>query len=647
MVKAVRRSAGFLLFLAAMLLFLAALFFFDNKYTMKMPLPQGGVLTLTEESLSSDQPIFLIDDWQLSSGICPPGTVQSAQRTWIGEFSNYRLRNDPARSPFGSGTYRLQLAYTGADTLARLYFPDLCEEYILWWDDALISSGHASAQTGVLLTEGSHTLTLAVTAKSGYYAGMYFPGAIGSDRAVSRLVGVQSAVYEAAALIPLILALFCLCLWARTGSGLRGKFGFLCLGFCLSLSRYFLQLYPSALSPYRFLLSDLALYAMLYCALSLMLEAAGAERQWFSRPLRLISCVLPAVEIALYFCASAWADAIRLHGFLQNGYRIFLFVCLVSGGAAVGKHEDRICRWILCAGSALGLGLLLNLAGSNLFEPIYTLWQFEWCSLAMVVLFAVTMEEQNRKILLENETYQTHLKELVDERTHQLTCVLDERRAFFSDMAHDLKAPLSSLKAFITIIRTHGVGLDNELQFYLEQVERQQEEMSRRVGSLNELNAVDRLTAAPERVTAAELLQELNRVHSPEASVIGVHLIFPSDVPPLTILVQRKKLLLAFENLIYNALRFTPEGGVVRLCAEEDGERIRISVSDTGCGIPAEELPHVFQRFYMGQAGKATGGSGLGLYIAKAIVTELGGEISAQSEPGRGTTFTISLPLCK
>jgi len=100
-------------------------------------------------------------------------------------------------------------------------------------------------------------------------------------------------------------------------------------------------------------------------------------------------------------------------------------------------------------------------------------------------------------------------------------------------------------------------------------------------------------------------------------------------------------------NLMSNALRHTPTGGTITASAELRDERVLVSVRDTGTGIPAEDLPHVFERFYRADRSRAraTGGSGLGLTIARQIVEAHGGQIWAQSWLGAGSTFAFSLPL--
>lgn len=349
MSQSARRGVRFLLTLAGILVFLTIIFCFDNKYNTDMPLPQDGILSLREADFTGSSPVFLIDDWQICEGVHRPDEMQDTMRTWVGEFSNYRRYNKDSNKPLGSATYQLRLRYSGRETLARFYFPELCESYTLWWDGQVLAEGQASAQAAVLLTEGVHTLTVSITADSGYYAGMYFPGAVGSDAAIMRMVGIQTAVYGAVFLIPLVLALFCLLLWAQTGDRLRRCFGLFCLSFSLSLCHHFLQLWPNPLSPYRFLISDLALYAMFYFAVELTLLAAKKEALWFRRPLLLVSCILPAIEVLLYFSVPAWSGAAFLHGILQNGYRIFLFACLVFGGIGIWKQDNAVCRRIQCA----------------------------------------------------------------------------------------------------------------------------------------------------------------------------------------------------------------------------------------------------------------------------------------------------------
>ena len=160
-----KKNLPFLL-IPLIFLFLSVMFFYDNKYSIKAPMPQDNLLSLTEEQLQS-APIFLIDEWLISDGINAPGSNAPSMRTWIGEYSNYRRKNASDRSPYGSCTYQLQISYEGENTIAGLYFPDLCDEYLLWWDGTLIARGNARVHKNILLEQGTHTITLSITSDSG------------------------------------------------------------------------------------------------------------------------------------------------------------------------------------------------------------------------------------------------------------------------------------------------------------------------------------------------------------------------------------------------------------------------------------------------------------------------------------------------
>ena len=107
---------------------------------------------------------------------------------------------------------------------------------------------------------------------------------------------------------------------------------------------------------------------------------------------------------------------------------------------------------------------------------------------------------------------------------------------------------------------------------------------------------------------------------------------------------QPEKINILFENLIYNALKATPKDGSIHISGWIENGKICVDVEDSGCGISEEELPFIFQRFYVGEKNKDTG-TGLGLYIVNSIVAELGGTIKVWSALGEGTKFTVELPV--
>jgi two-component system sensor histidine kinase BaeS len=143
---------------------------------------------------------------------------------------------------------------------------------------------------------------------------------------------------------------------------------------------------------------------------------------------------------------------------------------------------------------------------------------------------------------------------------------------------------------------------------------------------------------------AAWLLEQAVQRHSVAAEQKGILLRTEAGQDPGAVLVDPERMAQVFDNLILNAFRYTPEGGQVVLLADSTPEGVRCQVRDTGAGIAAEDLPHIFNRFYRGdKARQQNGESGLGLAIARSIVEAHGGWITVESEVGKGSTFTITL----
>ena len=188
------------------------------------------------------------------------------------------------------------------------------------------------------------------------------------------------------------------------------------------------------------------------------------------------------------------------------------------------------------------------------------------------------------------------------------------------------------------------MGMDAELQGYLDQAEAKQREMARRLQGLSAVNALDKIQGERVRISVSEMLSEVYAAHHGEAEVQSVHLRVKRPGQDAFILAQPEKLDMLFENLIYNALRATPPDGSITVSARIQGDKALIAVADTGCGIPPEELPLIFRRFYVGGNNRETG-TGLGLYIVQSIVAELGGTIDVSSTVGKGTEFIMEFPL--
>jgi signal transduction histidine kinase len=212
-------------------------------------------------------------------------------------------------------------------------------------------------------------------------------------------------------------------------------------------------------------------------------------------------------------------------------------------------------------------------------------------------------------------------------------------------MAHELRTPLASLQSHLEAL-IDGVWQPDpaRLSGLHEEILR----INRMVADLEKLAHVEENAAGLERRSTdiCSLVEGIVRNVEPQFREKGVTLRSSAASPSVVRVVDPDKLSQAVINLLSNALKYTPPGGTVAVRVDDGSSGIRISVADTGVGIAAEDLPRVFERFYRADnsRSRATGGAGIGLSIARAIVEAHGGTINAASEPGRGSEFVISLP---
>jgi signal transduction histidine kinase len=221
------------------------------------------------------------------------------------------------------------------------------------------------------------------------------------------------------------------------------------------------------------------------------------------------------------------------------------------------------------------------------------------------------------------------------------------RRQMTADIAHDLRTPLSVINAYIDGLRD---GVFKPTPARLDAMHVEAQHLQHLVEDLRTLSLADAGELPIQRIPVAPrpLLERLAAAYAPQADASGVVLqvIAEPDLPD--ILADPERIIQVLGNLVTNALRYTPSGGQITLsgCRHADGA-VALAVQDTGYGIAPEALPHVFDRFYRGDRARnqQDNESGLGLAIARSIVTAHGGQIDVQSELECGTAFTVLMPV--
>jgi len=226
---------------------------------------------------------------------------------------------------------------------------------------------------------------------------------------------------------------------------------------------------------------------------------------------------------------------------------------------------------------------------------------------------------------------------------------LDELKSqFLSLVSHELRTPLTAIKGHADNLLGGFVGkLDERQEKRVERMSRNCERLVRMVEDLLNLSRIvaGRIEFNPAKLSLSSLVNETLFEFASFAKEKEVSLV--SECPPeLTVVADGDKLEETIINLLDNAIKFTPPGGKISVCVEEKGECVYIAVEDTGIGIPPESLSKIFDRFHQVQKEekRESEGMGIGLAIVKSFVELHGGEVSVQSEPEKGSRFTVKLP---
>jgi signal transduction histidine kinase len=234
-----------------------------------------------------------------------------------------------------------------------------------------------------------------------------------------------------------------------------------------------------------------------------------------------------------------------------------------------------------------------------------------------------------------------HLVRAFNEMASRLEANEQQRRDLLADVTHELRTP-------ITVIQGNLEGMLDGIYpadpAHLDALLEETRVLSRVIEDLRTLSLAEggALKLQLQTTDLTELLEETAEAFGARANAGGVQICVEAPASGLLIEADPTRIHEVMGNLVSNALRYTPPGGEIRLSARQGVEgEIRVAVHDTGQGIPAEDLPHIFERFYKGSDSH---GTGLGLAIAKSLVAAHHGEIQAISQAGQGTTIEFSLP---
>jgi two-component system phosphate regulon sensor histidine kinase PhoR len=229
----------------------------------------------------------------------------------------------------------------------------------------------------------------------------------------------------------------------------------------------------------------------------------------------------------------------------------------------------------------------------------------------------------------------------------ELRSLQTTRRELIGNISHEFRTPLAGIKAMVETLSGGAIDDKEAAKDFLIRIDSEVDRLTQLVEELTELSRIEtgKAELKKEPIDLNKLVEEVIAQLSPQAErqQLSVSREFATNLPSVP--ADKDRVRQVITNLVHNAIKFTPAGGRITITSRAHEGSAVVHIADTGIGIPEEDLPRVFERFYKGDKARAGGGTGMGLAIAKHVIQAHGGNIWVRSEEGKGSTFAFSLPL--
>lgn len=333
-------------------------------------------------------------------------------------------------------------------------------------------------------------------------------------------------------------------------------------------------------------------------------------------------------------------------GYILAGLLVFLNVFITARMMFTSQHDLILATILLvfATGIAVSVGLFMAGAITSRIQQIH--------SAAYLVAGGhldtrLPVSGRDEMAMLA-QSFNDMVAQLQDARRKQQE--LDVlRRDLVAWAGHDLRTPLTSVRAIVEALADGVVNDEETRQRYLRTAQTEIMSLSRLIDDLFVMAQADAggLQLQLEQGSIADLISDCLEGFTEVAKQKGIQLEGKVEPGLDPVMMDTQKIDRVIKNLVANAVRYTPAGGSVFILAARDQDGIQVEVTDTGIGIPAEDAPYIFQRFYRGEKSRSrsSGGAGLGLAIARGIVEAHDGQIGFSNRPGGGTRFFFRLPL--
>lgn len=560
----------------------------------------------------------------------------------------------------GYATYRLRIL-TEPGQIYLLYIPEIMSSSAVWlngkefYHAGKVGMSDLDTVTGVrneLLAAAAPDGVLELVIQAANYhmngSGIFYPILIGRDTVLTHCMFWQRTVAAASLGGILLIGVYHLFLYFfRRRERLYLTFSLTCLAAVLRLGmesnalvQYFL---PGGIG---FLLSRVFLLLFTIHSLCICLFMVQAFSIQLGRCLRIFYILCFGLPMA-GICVLPYAQAVTGMFLVMIPYGISIFLAFRSGN--IGRDPYRLLYLFSMVTFVIYGPLTKTLFEGDMFLPGIVPNMF--LILSQCVMLSRSYAQAHEEV----ERVNANLEDLVKQRTAQLNSANEQLaasqsalREMISNISHDLKTPLTVLNNYLELLGDETVASsEQERTEYLGIAYHKNLDLQRLIHNLFEVTRMEGGTVSYrlEWVLALPLMEEAERKYGDLAGGMGLFFTAEAD-DALKLKIDRNKIWSVLDNLVYNALRHTPEGGSIALGIKRRGDRAVLTVADTGEGIDAGHLPHIFERFYKvsPERGEKDGSSGLGLYIVKTTAEAMGGTVEVESVPGKGTVFTLTFP---
>ena len=657
-------QAGKKLLLCSFLFLLALtalhlLYITDNKYNKDSCDIQDGVLLIDTQAVCSGSPVYLTEGWEvypdrlLSPEDFPSSVDEKSHITIrIGDYLNFAGFHE-GHSPHGLATYRLRLASRQDTGGLVVYLPEVfsaCRVFI---------NGRETAVQGSLQPYSPlvRDLTLSVpdapemeiiiqTANySHYYSGITYPPVLGTAQTIHLQSAVRMGFYGLLCFFSLSAALLSAAVWlgSRKQSGRKVYYwlGILALTFSLHCAYPFFHTAGLPFPRILYGLEDGSSMLIILCTAKIVFVLSKTRKKKAAAFIELTALAMLLVSVLLpLFLLSPFPYFIPWYGQLISWYKLSISFLLLIFSLWGSRGEYTV--WLAAGTAVYSAGLLSSVLTLNRWEPACAGWPDEYGTFFLILCFSGLMLRMHFQMAAQNRQLTEHLQDMVEERTNEVTLLLSERQKILSEFLHDLKSPIACISAYLQLVKENDIHVDKKTQEKIDMIEKKYEELSVQIRSIQDFNAGLPHAARREQFDLRKLIQNYYSRNRQDVEVFGPRFLLSLPSSPCRMLGNPDSIIRAIENLSFNSMDFTPADGTITLSLSAEDDSYLLSVSDTGCGIPENLRPHIFDRSFTTR--KEDGGNGLGLFLVKTIAQEHRGSVRAESLPGKGCRITLLLP---